>query len=80
MTDNRKISRKRVLLAGKIICGRTSTFDCTVRNVSQLGACLGVGSSVGIPETFDLVIGQDHTPRPSRVIWRKERELGIAFQ
>jgi len=80
MTENRKVARKRVLLTGRIISGRTSTFDCTVRNLSQIGACLRVGTSVGIPETFDLVIGQDDTRKPSRVIWRKERELGIVFQ
>jgi hypothetical protein len=80
MADNRKVSRKRVLLTGKIICGKTSTFDCTVRNLSGKGACLRVGSPMGIPETFDLLIGQDTTPMPSRVIWRKERELGIVFQ
>ena len=80
MADNRKVTRKRVLLAARIICGKTSTFDCTVRNLTHLGACLRVGSPVGIPDTFDLLIGQDSTPMPSRVIWRKERELGIVFR
>ena len=43
-----------------------------------MGAKLQVGSVAGIPNTFDLIIG-DAPPRPCRVIWIKQNRIGIAF-
>ena len=80
MNDNRRITRKRVLKTGKILVGRTSIIDCTVRDVSESGACLKVESPLGIPDTFDLLITTEQTPRPCRIVWRKEKQIGVKFQ
>lgn len=79
--DNRTAPRHRTLKGGRIIfnAGR-STIDCTIRNLSNKGAKLEVISVVGIPNTFDLAIGEEGTMQSCRVVWRTLKELGVEFQ
>jgi hypothetical protein len=79
-TEKRQGSRRRVLKGGKISFHQLGTStDCTVRNLSQLGACLIVTSPVGIPDEFDLVMDSDKTPRRCRVEWRSANQIGVSF-
>ena len=68
--DKRGDARKTTLKGARIAfnAGR-STFSCTVRNMSSKGAKLQVASVIGIPETFDLLLG-DGSRKPCRVVWR----------
>jgi hypothetical protein len=59
---------------------RRATIDCIVRNISEGGACLGVESPVGVPDTFSLVIDRADRSHMCRVIWRMEHRMGVAFQ
>jgi hypothetical protein len=72
-------SRRRALKKARIsFKGRWATIDCTVRNLSDRGACLNVESYIGIPDTFDLVL--DNAPvRSCRVTWRKATQIGVEF-
>ena len=77
--DQRRHPRSRTLKAAKILFNNHySVIDCTVRNLSSSGACLHVASSLGIPDTFDVVL--DGVTRPCRAVWRRERQLGVEFQ
>jgi hypothetical protein len=76
MNEHRIATRRRVLKSGKIEFGG-GAIDCTVRNLSDTGAALDVTSPVGIPAEFNLVV--NGTPRPCRVVWRKEKQIGITF-
>jgi hypothetical protein len=78
--ERRKLSRHRTLKAGTISFNRDSGFDCRVRNLSPIGACLEVASQVGIPDDFVLVIASDHLQQNCRVIWRTATRLGVAFE
>ncbi len=80
MTENRKSQRRRVLKAGTISINRTGGIDCTVRNLSDVGACLDVASPFGIPDDFELVIGEDDSQHACHVVWRSEKRIGIAFR
>ncbi|HEX3163678.1 MAG TPA: PilZ domain-containing protein [Pseudolabrys sp.] len=80
MTENRKAQRRRVLKAGTISINRAAGIDCTVRNFSDAGACLDVASPFGIPDDFELVIGEDHSEHPCHVIWRSDKRIGVAFR
>jgi hypothetical protein len=77
--DHRKVQRRPTLKGGRIVFNRDqSTFDCTVRNLSPEGAKLQVGSSIGIPDSFDLML--PNTARQAcTVVWRKQREIGVQF-
>ncbi|KTT67794.1 pilus assembly protein PilZ [Sphingomonas endophytica] len=78
MPNNRGALRHRVLKRGSIDFNG-GAIDCVIRNISETGAALEVTSPVGIPETFNLVIPSDHTNRPCRVAWRRERRIGVRF-
>jgi PilZ domain len=78
-TEHRKAQRRPTLKGGRIVFNSDrSTFDCTVRNLSRQGAKLQVGSSIGIPDSFDLML--PNTERQAcKVVWRKQREVGVEF-
>lgn len=78
--ERRRHPRQRTLKAARILLNHHhSVLDCTVRNFSQLGACLNVASTVGIPERFDVIFDADHSVRVCRMVWHKERQLGVEF-
>jgi len=78
-TNEHRVSpRHRVLKAGTIEFGG-GAIDCTIRNLSENGAALEVASPVGIPDQFDLVVPAEHLHRRCRVIWRKQKRIGVAF-
>jgi hypothetical protein len=79
MGDEHRIApRRRVLKAGSISFGG-GTFDCTVRNISDTGAALEVVTPLFIPDKFTLIVASDGLNRPCRVMWRRERRIGVSF-
>ncbi len=74
--ENRIAPRHRVLKGGRILFGGGS-IDCTVRNLSETGAALDVTSPLGIPSEF--MLETDGVQRSCRVVWRKEKRIGITF-
>ena len=78
--ERRQQSRARTLKAARILLNQHhSVIDCTVRNLSPGGACLNVATSLGIPERFDVIFEADHSIRPCRLVWHKEKQLGVEF-
>jgi len=68
------------LKAGKIVFNRQlSVVDCTIRNLSDGGACLVVASPVGLPDTFELLIPIDNLKRSCRVVWKASGKIGVTF-
>ena len=76
--NKRKSERPKVLKAGTISF-RGTGIDCTVHNISVGGASLEVGSHVGIPDSFDLLIDPADGKQHCHVVWRKARRMGVAF-
>ena len=80
MQERRKSARRRALKGGRIVFNkRSSTIDCTVRNLSPEGALLQVRGPFGIPEEFDLELDADAVIHPFNVVWRDARRLGVVF-
>jgi len=80
MEERRKRRRTRALKAGKIVFNRRlSVIDCTVRDLTEDGACLVVASVVGVPDAFDLLIPFDNLKRSCRVIWKMAGKIGVTF-
>ncbi|MCW5718518.1 MAG: PilZ domain-containing protein [Bauldia sp.] len=78
--ERRNRHRNRVLKGALVVFGNHgSTIDCTIRNLSDEGAKLLLGSTIGVPDTFELMIPAEHRIAPARVVWRTECELGIAL-
>jgi hypothetical protein len=78
--ERRTTRRQRVLKAGTISFDRAAAISCSVRNISDGGACLEVASPIGIPPQFDLYIEKDQTSRTCLVIWRSANRIGVAFR
>jgi hypothetical protein len=70
--------RRRVLKAGSIQFGGGS-IDCIVRNLSETGAALEVVTPLFIPDRFTLVVQTEQLKRSCRIIWRKQKRIGVAF-
>jgi len=68
MTERRWVQRTRVLKGSKIVLeNHSSPFDCTVCNLTNLGACVQLPSSVGIPDAFALSFDSGRSSRRCRV-------------
>ena len=77
----RRAPRHKVLQGGKISFHHLMTStECTVRNLSNSGACLVVTSQVGIPDDFDLVLDSDHSVKRCHVEWRAGTRMGVSFR
>jgi hypothetical protein len=78
MDSQRIASRRRVLKAGSIEVGG-DVFECTVRNLSDRGAALEVMTPLYIPDRFTLVLQSEQSKRECRIIWRKQKRIGVTF-
>lgn len=79
--EKRRAARQRVLRGGVICIHQLgSTVQCTVRNLSETGACLLVTTPVGIPSEFTLVLDREKVPRHCRIVWRATKKIGVVFQ
>jgi len=77
--DQRKIHRSRTLKGGRIVTNDGhSTFDCTIRNLSNEGAKLVVTSIIGVPQRFALAL-QDGRQFNCETVWHTETEIGVKF-
>ncbi|MHA6298412.1 PilZ domain-containing protein [Devosia sp. CAU 1758] len=77
--DSRETQRRRTLKGGKIVVNDGfSTFDCTIRNLSEKGAKLVVSSSLAIPQRFGLAL-DDGRRFECELAWRTETEIGVRF-
>lgn len=79
MSRKRAKERQRVLKSAKISFNRGGIIDCTIRDISEDGACLRVASALGIPAFFELIL-DDKSRRACNVKWRKETQIGVEFQ
>jgi ribosomal protein S1 len=81
MVERRQVQRTRVLKAAKIILNtRASVIDCTVRNLTNLGACVEMPSVTGTLDSFDLTFDAGRSFRNCHVIWRAGSKFGIVFR
>jgi PilZ domain-containing protein len=78
MEERRATPRQRVFKAGTIEFGGTG-IDCTIRNISPVGAAIDVASPVGIPHEVTLKMLSRHNVRKHcRIIWRNAKRIGMA--
>ncbi len=79
-SENRRTKRKRTLRLGKIIYNnRMCVLDCGIKDVSDDGCRVGVASSIGVPNIFQLNIQGDDAVHECEVMWRVADEMGLSF-
>jgi hypothetical protein len=78
MNEHRISPRRRMLKTGQIaFSDKVAKLECTVRNLSETGACLQISTTVGMPASFGLFV--DGVRYSCQVVWRTETRLGVAF-
>lgn len=78
-SDKRKAARRDVMRAGKISFARQS-MTCTVRNISATGAAIEGTNITTVPDSFSLVMEMESAARDCKVVWRKPKQIGVAFR
>jgi hypothetical protein len=77
----RTAQRHRTLKTGKIsFSDGACVIDCVIRNMSDAGASLIVPTTVGIPNTFELVDVHGGSEHPVGVAWRQGDRMGVYFE
>ena len=56
-----------------------SVMRCVVKNISPEGAAIDVDNPAFVPGQFRLVIARDSLTHDCRVIWIREKRIGLAF-
>jgi hypothetical protein len=80
MEERRAVQRTKVLRNAKIIQDhRAPVISCTVKDLSNRGACLAVASTYLLPDTFELTFEHGRSRRTCRVVWRTNDKMGVAF-
>jgi hypothetical protein len=79
MIERRAHVRAPRLKPGKIVFkDRLLVYDCTLRNVSEAGACLLVANGFSLPGDFTLTL--DGSTVRCNVAWRRPDRIGVSFQ
>ena len=78
-SDRRGKERRTALKSGKIVYNKgQTTIECRIRNISEGGARLELGTPQLLPHTFELHI----SGMPVKVCslrWAKDNLVGVAF-
>ena len=56
-----------------------SVMRCMVRNISSDGAAIDVDNPAFVPAQFRMVMASDSSTHDCRVIWIREKRIGLAF-
>jgi hypothetical protein len=80
--QDKSVLGQRTLKAGKVLLnGGASVLDCTVRELSPVGARLQFGAVVYLPAVFTLEFssGEERRRIPCTISWRQMNEIGVTF-
>ncbi len=80
MAERRKTERTRALFSGTVKAGFGRGLECTIRNVSEEGACLVFANRrTALPEEFSLAVASDQSRRRCQMVWQSAYRVGIRF-
>ena len=79
-TNDRKHKRKAFVMDAAVdLHDGAPPRGCTVLDISQGGACLGV-DPMPLPEKFTLLLSANGNVRRACVLkWRRDNEIGVQF-
>jgi len=76
--ERRSAPRRRVFLSGVIFVPKTnSTFDCSIRDLSESGARIDVCAGSLIPTRFQLINIKDQIAYEVQCVRRNGRDLAL---
>ncbi len=80
ISERRSVRRKHALKGARIVFNRgSSSFNCTIRDLSDGGAKLVVDAVLDIPDAFDLRFNDGSPPRHCSTQWISGKSIGVRF-
>ncbi len=80
MVEKRSSKRWRAVLKARIVFNtRASVLDCTVRDLSDIGARIYFADTSELPPEFELEIPNRGIRVPTRLIWSRGANHGVMF-
>jgi len=61
------------------VSSQGSVMSCMIRNISPEGAAIDVENPAFVPAQFRLVMAKDSSIRECKVIWIRQKRIGLAF-
>jgi hypothetical protein len=81
MVERRRIARTRIFAPAIVIPSQGSLLrDCSVRDITSLGARLEFAETPVLPTDFALTFDCARTLRRCRLVWRIANEVGVTFE
>ena len=78
--ERRAVDRRKTLLGGIIVHGASGlTLDCTVRNLSDAGALVGIRSAEHLTSPIALLVPAMDQAFEAIVKWGVRANLGLSF-
>jgi hypothetical protein len=78
--ETRRAPRVRTFLQARISYGDGAlSIECTVNQLSDVGARVNLVHTFALPDTFDIAIPQRDIARRAKLVWRKDDQVGIEF-
>ena len=78
-SEARSARRSTLLDLGLIRFGEMSV-GCVIRNLTEEGAALDVGSQSGIPNHFALFVRSKKKIYSCNIVWRESHRVGVSFR
>jgi hypothetical protein len=80
--EGRRAPRERTFLPARVSFGERGALStqCTVTQLSAVGARLNVPASVTMPDRFEVSIPQRGLNYRARLVWRKGDLVGVEFE
>jgi hypothetical protein len=79
MNERRATPRRRVLKTARIATSeKAPKLECTVKDLSALGAGLQVSTTFGLPSSFGADI--EGQRRRCNAAWRSNTKIGVKFE
>jgi hypothetical protein len=79
LTEEKRKHRRTELNEPAYVSAGGSVMRCMVRNISPDGAAIDVDNPSFVPAQFRLVIARDSSTHDCRMIWIREKRIGVAF-
>lgn len=78
-SEQRKSGRRRTLFGGVIYTADDQAWDCSISDISELGAKVRAAVELPIGTFVDLKINKLNDIRRCKVMWVRQGHLGLEF-
>lgn len=64
---------------GRVIYSGKNELNCVIKDIGASGARIILDGEAALPPEVTLVISQTAARKKAKVVWQKEREVGLSF-